>query len=224
MVVYGDAQGDLSPWSFERDGRTVSVTPGRGPVFNDADLLVAAALEGFGILYILEELVAAPIAGGRLIRLLEPWCEPFAVYHPITLIVTGRGLTNYSRKRSERLKDAAAAPVRGEPAQQAYLRRRRPEVGRHQGRPIAESDRAVRRSRLARQTTALANGFRPFESSAPVLRCCQVGSLPASAVGPVRTDTEPQRPRDAAKTNITTIDFTLSGNGADFHALKQLKL
>jgi DNA-binding transcriptional LysR family regulator len=80
-VAYRDAQGDLSPWSFERNGRAVTVMPGRGPVFNDADLLIAAAIEGFGILYILEDLVAAPIADGRLIRLLEPWSEPFAGYH-----------------------------------------------------------------------------------------------------------------------------------------------
>lgn len=80
-IAYGDSHGDLSPWSFERDGLAVTVTPGRGPVFNDGDLLVAAALEGFGILYILEDLVTAPIADGRLIRVLEPWCEPFAGYH-----------------------------------------------------------------------------------------------------------------------------------------------
>ncbi|NKE46329.1 LysR family transcriptional regulator [Roseomonas frigidaquae] len=80
-IAYRDAQSDLSPWSFERDGHAVTVTPGRGPVFNDGDLLVAAALEGFGVLYILEDLVAAPVADGRLIRLLEPWCEPFAGYH-----------------------------------------------------------------------------------------------------------------------------------------------
>lgn len=80
-IAYRDALGDLSPWSFERDGRAITVMPGRGPVFNDGDLLVAAALAGFGILYILEDLVAAPIADGRLIRLLEPWCEPFAGYH-----------------------------------------------------------------------------------------------------------------------------------------------
>ncbi|MES2097557.1 MAG: LysR family transcriptional regulator [Pseudomonadota bacterium] len=80
-IAYGNGHGDLSPWSFERDGHVVTVTPGRGPVFNDGDLLVAAALEGFGILYLLEDLVAAAIADGRLIRLLEPWCEPFAGYH-----------------------------------------------------------------------------------------------------------------------------------------------
>jgi hypothetical protein len=43
----------------------VTVAPGRGPVFNDGDLLVAAALEGFGILYILEDLVASPMAVSR---------------------------------------------------------------------------------------------------------------------------------------------------------------
>jgi len=42
---------------------------------------MAAAIEGFGILYILEDLLAAPLADGRLICLLEPWCEPFAGYH-----------------------------------------------------------------------------------------------------------------------------------------------
>ncbi len=80
-ITYRDTQRDLSPWTFERDGRVVTVAPGRGPVFNDGDLLVGAALAGFGVLYILEDLVAAPIADGRLIRLLEPWCEPFAGYH-----------------------------------------------------------------------------------------------------------------------------------------------
>lgn len=39
-------------------------------MFNDADLLVAAAVEGFRILYILEDVIAAPIADGRPTRLL----------------------------------------------------------------------------------------------------------------------------------------------------------
>ncbi|WP_157220894.1 LysR family transcriptional regulator [Flavisphingomonas formosensis] len=80
-IAYRAANGDLSPWSFERDGHSATIVPGRGPVFNDGDLLVAAALEGFGVLYILEDLVAAQLADGRLVRLLEPWCEPFAGYH-----------------------------------------------------------------------------------------------------------------------------------------------
>lgn len=58
-----------SRWSFERNGRAAVVMPGRGPVFNDGDLLVAAALQGFGNLDILEDLVASPIADGRLTHL-----------------------------------------------------------------------------------------------------------------------------------------------------------
>lgn len=80
-VAYRDAQRDLSPWAFQRGGRAVTIAPGRGPVFNDGDLLVAAAVEGFGVLYVLEDLVAAHIADGRLIRLLEPWCASFPGYH-----------------------------------------------------------------------------------------------------------------------------------------------
>lgn len=38
-------------------------------------------LEDFGIVCILEDLVAAPIADGRLAACWETWCEPFAGYH-----------------------------------------------------------------------------------------------------------------------------------------------
>ena len=55
--------------------------PGLGPVFNDADPLVAAAAESFCALYILDDLAAAPMANGRLVRLAGALCEPFACYH-----------------------------------------------------------------------------------------------------------------------------------------------
>lgn len=79
-IAYGDANGDLSPWSFERDGRAVTVRPGRGPI-------------------ILEDLVAAPTADGRLTRLLEPWCAPFAGYHLYYPIGGARPPSNCSRRR-----------------------------------------------------------------------------------------------------------------------------
>ena len=80
-IAFRDGIGDVAPWTFENDGRELSVRPGRGPVFNDGDLMVGAAVEGFGILYILEDLVAPLIASGTLIRLLDNWCAPFAGYH-----------------------------------------------------------------------------------------------------------------------------------------------
>ncbi|BAK67408.1 putative LysR family transcriptional regulator [Sphingobium sp. SYK-6] len=100
-ITYRDAHGDPSPWSFQRDGHAMTVAPGRGPVFNDADLLVAAALEGFGILYILEDLVGSPIADGRLACLLEPWCERFSGYHLYYPIEGERRPSNCSKKHFE---------------------------------------------------------------------------------------------------------------------------
>jgi DNA-binding transcriptional LysR family regulator len=50
---------------------------------------VAAAVDGLGVLYILEDLVAAPVSDGRLVRLLDDGCPPFAgyrLYYP-----SGRG-------------------------------------------------------------------------------------------------------------------------------------
>lgn len=71
----------LSPWDFEKDGRNLTVKPGRGPIFNDSDLMVAAATEGYGVAYILEDIVSRQIASGALVRVLEEWCEPFAGYY-----------------------------------------------------------------------------------------------------------------------------------------------
>jgi DNA-binding transcriptional LysR family regulator len=57
-----------------------------GPlVFNDADLIQLAALDGLGIAYLFEEHVRVELADGRLVRVLENWCPPepgFYVYYP----------------------------------------------------------------------------------------------------------------------------------------------
>ena len=80
-ITFRDENGDIATWAFEQDGRELSVRPGRGPVFNDGELMVAAAREGLGILYILEDLVTPLIDRGSLVRLLHEWCTPFAGYY-----------------------------------------------------------------------------------------------------------------------------------------------
>jgi len=71
---------DASAGAPEQIARIVEQTRDRWPRVRIL-LLVATALEGFGILNILEDLMGAPIADGRLTGLLEPWCEPLAGYH-----------------------------------------------------------------------------------------------------------------------------------------------
>lgn len=50
-------------------------------MFNDADLIVAAALAGHGIGFMLEDHVARHFAEGSLVRVLADWCEPFDGYY-----------------------------------------------------------------------------------------------------------------------------------------------
>ncbi|RYE69985.1 MAG: LysR family transcriptional regulator [Rhizobiaceae bacterium] len=73
--------GGLYAWEFERDGKEVNVKTEGQLVFNDADLIVTAALSGHGIAFMLEDHVANHLAEGTLVRVLEDWCEPFDGYY-----------------------------------------------------------------------------------------------------------------------------------------------
>jgi DNA-binding transcriptional LysR family regulator len=72
-------------WEFEKGKRSLSVGV-RGPlVVDDVDILVRAALDGIGLAFISESQVASHIAEGRLVRVLEDWCQPFPgffLYYP----------------------------------------------------------------------------------------------------------------------------------------------
>ena len=73
--------GGLYAWEFERDGKELKVKTEGQLVFNDADLIVAAALAGRGIAFTVEDHVEHHLAAGTLVRLLEDWCEPFDGYY-----------------------------------------------------------------------------------------------------------------------------------------------
>jgi len=77
--------GALYAWQFAQDGRRLEVRVEGPLVFNDADLIRLAALDGLGIAYLFEEHVRAELADGRLVRVLETWCPPepgFYLYYP----------------------------------------------------------------------------------------------------------------------------------------------
>lgn len=73
--------GGLYAWEFERDGRELRVRVEGQLAFNTTALIATAALEGFGLAYLLEEQAAPHLADGRLRRVLEDWCPPFPGYH-----------------------------------------------------------------------------------------------------------------------------------------------
>jgi DNA-binding transcriptional LysR family regulator len=82
------SSGAMPPWEFERDGEVVRVDPS-GPLIAQAggglDLLIEAATEGLGIIFLFEELLQPHLDSGALEPILRPWWEDFSgpfLYYP----------------------------------------------------------------------------------------------------------------------------------------------
>lgn len=73
--------GGLYVWDFDQDGGDLNVRVSGQLTFNTSDHIVDAALAGFGVAFLPEEEFGDHIAAGRLIRVLEPWCQPFPGYY-----------------------------------------------------------------------------------------------------------------------------------------------
>ena len=73
--------GGLYAWEFARGGDELEVRVNGPLILNDNEMLEQAALDGFGLAYTFESQVSEHVAEGRLIRVLEDWCQPIPGYH-----------------------------------------------------------------------------------------------------------------------------------------------
>ena len=73
--------GGLYAWEFEKGDQELNVRVEGQLVFNGTHQMLNAALAGFGLAYVPEDLAQPHLAKGRLIRVLEDWCPPFAGFH-----------------------------------------------------------------------------------------------------------------------------------------------
>jgi DNA-binding transcriptional LysR family regulator len=73
--------GGLYAWEFEKAGRELRVRVDGQLVFNMTAQMLTAALGGFGLAYVPEDLAESHIAKGTLKRVLESWCPSFSGYH-----------------------------------------------------------------------------------------------------------------------------------------------
>ena len=73
--------GGLYAWEFEKDGHELKVRVEGQLVFNRLQQVYTAALAGFGLAFLPEDMVLADIAAGRLVRVLEDWCPVWQGYH-----------------------------------------------------------------------------------------------------------------------------------------------
>ena len=73
--------GGLYAWEFEKRGRELKVRVDGQLVFNNIALRLNAVLAGLGLAYLPEDQAHSYLADGRLVRVLDDWCQPFSGYH-----------------------------------------------------------------------------------------------------------------------------------------------
>jgi DNA-binding transcriptional LysR family regulator len=73
--------GNLYAWELQKGAREIRSKVDGQWIINSSALITRTVLAGHGIGFQLEDAVRPMIEDGRLVRLLEDWCPPFAGYH-----------------------------------------------------------------------------------------------------------------------------------------------
>jgi DNA-binding transcriptional LysR family regulator len=73
--------GGLYAWKFEKTKRELRVRVEGQLTFNGTSQMLNAALSGFGLAYLPEDVAQPHLAKNRLTRVLEDWCQPYSGYH-----------------------------------------------------------------------------------------------------------------------------------------------
>lgn len=73
--------GGFWVWEFEKDGREIRIRVEGQLAFNTSYQSVLAAVDGFGLAFVPEDVAMPFLVDGRLIRVLEDWTPPWDGYH-----------------------------------------------------------------------------------------------------------------------------------------------
>lgn len=79
------ALGVIYRWEFSEQGKDFDVAVNGRLLVNDSEFMVRAARDGLGLAYVMDSCVREELAQRRLVRVLEPFCEPFPgfyLYYP----------------------------------------------------------------------------------------------------------------------------------------------
>lgn len=72
--------GGLYAWEFSRDGQQLRVRVEGQLTFNNLSSRIEAAMAGMGLALVPEDTVETAVSEGKLVKVLEEWCEPFPGY------------------------------------------------------------------------------------------------------------------------------------------------
>jgi len=73
--------GGLYAWEFEKDGQALNVRVQGQLVYNSSRPMLRAALAGFGLACVPEDIAREHIEAGRLVQVLADWMPTFPGYH-----------------------------------------------------------------------------------------------------------------------------------------------
>lgn len=79
------SNGTIYRWEFEKEGEELTVSVNGPLILGEDRPIIEAATGGAGLAYLFEPRVSGYVAEGRLVRVLEDWCAPYAgpfLYYP----------------------------------------------------------------------------------------------------------------------------------------------
>jgi DNA-binding transcriptional LysR family regulator len=80
-----ETAGGLYAWEFEKNGQVLRVRVNGQLTFNNSYAMIDAALNGYGIAYVPENIVERHIASGALVQVLDSWSpffDGYFLYYP----------------------------------------------------------------------------------------------------------------------------------------------
>ena len=84
-INFRHGSAGLYRWEFEKGKKELSVAVNGPLIVDDVALVIKGALEGLGLAFLAEHEVTSHVAEGKLIRVLQEWCQPypgFFIYYP----------------------------------------------------------------------------------------------------------------------------------------------
>jgi DNA-binding transcriptional LysR family regulator len=84
-INFRHGSAGLYRWEFEKGRKELSVAVNGPLIVDDVALVIKGALEGLGLAFLGEHEAASHIAEGKLVRVLQDWCQPypgFFIYYP----------------------------------------------------------------------------------------------------------------------------------------------
>jgi DNA-binding transcriptional LysR family regulator len=84
-INFRHGPSEVYRWEFEKGKKELSVAVNGPLIVDDTELVIQGVLQGLGLAFVEEHEVALYLAKGKLVRVLQDWCQPYSgffLYYP----------------------------------------------------------------------------------------------------------------------------------------------